>query len=114
VNGHDDADKFGWSVHESTDEDHRGLAGARMRQEGAEVGVRRDDHTLVSSGEVDELGIGRARRPKVTDVDRVVPGPAEQFGDAWEWFSSTRNLARVLGARSDGRWWPRPRTGEPA
>jgi len=77
-----------------TKEDHRGPLRSLLCKEGSEVGVCRDQDSvlLAGAGEHDLVGLGM--NPIGSNVDRIMAEGGEMGSDHGESALSTRNLTR--------------------
>ena len=65
----------------TAEEDDGGSLLAAGCKEGGEVGVGRDEHTLLFACPAEHLFVARGLQPAVAEVDRVVTGCNELLGD---------------------------------
>lgn len=65
----------------AAEQDHGRLRGASLREQRAEVGVSRNDDSILGSGSVEDLGVACGLQLVLPDVHRVVAGGAEFLGN---------------------------------
>ena len=82
-------------------------------QQGAEIGIGRDDHPLFGRGQLKDPLVFRFRHGAIADMDGIVPGHPQQLRDVGERALSTRNFIGSRAAATHALERLQRRTGGP-